>query len=182
MQVERFFHELPVERLARDLIGREVTLEWLLVDNSPEESKVSEELYLEYHPSREPSPEEVRDFAAIQYTALLRVWNRGAAGIAEHPGVGPEDIFTPALRLATFTTTLTGITLTHVQRFYGAPLKLVQLENSAGIALFVPLHPWPHHRDREPLAMTLVTNPETHRCEYTIRLYNLALVISVPAD
>lgn len=175
--IERFT-QIPVERLRRDLLNRAVTIELLLMDNS-EQLSSNQELYLERHAGHEPEPNVIRDFVAIHYTPLLGVWNRGTAGISERPGLGPEDILIHAVRILALTTTITGFSQTIVPRVHNvAPLELLHIENSAGIPLWIPLHPQPHTIEGVPLAMTILTNPQTLRREYTLRLYNLAVVIT----
>lgn len=177
--IERFT-QISVERLARDLLNRAVTIELLLIDNSMEQLSSNQELYLERHAAHEPEPNVIRDFVAIHYTPLLRVWNRGVSGIVDRPEVGPEDILIPAVRILALTTTITGFSQTRVPRLHdAAPLELLCIENSAGILLEIPLHPLPHTAEGAPLAMTILTNPQTLRREYTLRLYNLAVVITL---
>lgn len=176
--IERFT-QIPVDRLTRELLNCTVTIELLLIDNSAEQLSGNQELYLERHAGHEPEPSDIRDFVALHYTPLLRVWNHGTTGIVEHPGLGPEDILIPAVRILAMTTTITGFSQTSVPRVYGiVPLELLYIENSAGIPLWIPLRLQPHTVEGVPLAMTILTNPETLRREYTLRLYNLAVVIT----
>lgn len=178
MHIEQFFHHLPLPRLESDLVGRQVTIELLLIDNSPHHLTVGEERFLERYPFRQPSQAEVRDFTAFHYTSLLQVWNQSQTGWPPRPGVGPEDSFNPAVRLLTLTTTITGFKQTRVAN-PGAPiLDLVVIENAAGLELTTPLHPSLDPGQRDALVMTITHNPATGHREYTIRFYNLALVLS----
>ncbi len=181
MHIEEFFDAVPLERLEREWIGQEVAIELLIIDNSAEQLTSDEGRFLERYPSHRPVPEVLRDFTAMHYTPLLEVWNKGWAGLEQRPELGLEDVLSPAIHVAGFTTKITGLKLTTVQRDTSAELELVEIENEAGIKLAFPLKPLVHSAEGV-LAMSVADNSYTHRREYAIRLYNLALVISLPLD
>ncbi len=175
MKIEQFKDEIPLVRLKQELTGRDVVIELLLIDNAPDQLAASEQLYLERYPEREPEDSEIRDFAAIHYTPLLQVWNKGRAGVMPNAEVGPEDVLKSAVRTIMFQTRIREIRLVQAPRERGS-LELVEIENEGGISLTFPLE----FKTKEgATCATIVENPFTRRREYAIRFYNAVLVISL---
>lgn len=179
MKIEQFYGDAPLERLQRELVGREAAIEVLAVDNSPDDMIGSEERYLERYPSREPAAPEVRDFIALHYTPLQMVWNKSEAGLSARPGTGPEHALDPAIRILSLKTTITGLKPVTLPRDKGPELKLVEIENTAGVYLAFPLRHVAQSAEGV-LSMAITENTFSRRREYSARLYNTVLVICLP--
>ena len=66
LKVEKFRNDVPLDRLARELTGRAVVIELLLIDNAPPNLEGSEARYLERFPTRQPEAAgEIKGFAQL---------------------------------------------------------------------------------------------------------------------
>jgi hypothetical protein len=178
MKIEQFFGDLPFERLEKDLLRQPVSIEFVLVDNTPTQLENVEQRFIERYPSREVSLRKLRDFLALHYTPLLTTWNWSASGLQARPEVGLEDSLDGALGLFAINSRIISFQRTQVERTPRASLPVLKIMTEASLTLTVPLrHPVV---DREGvLSMTILTNPLTNRKEYTIRLYNSAIIIAL---
>jgi hypothetical protein len=177
MKVEEIFGDLPLDRLWRELANRIVTIELFLIDNSPAHFAVNEQRFRERNPHAESTATAVRDFTALHYSPLLAVWNHEGAGLQSSPELGLEDVMTPAVRLFSVATKITGFRPVALPREAGAEFALVRIENTADVDLLAPMRSLA--QAEKAATLTITQNPLTDRKEYAIRMYNAVLTISV---
>jgi hypothetical protein len=177
MIVERFFGDIPLSRLRDDLVGREVIVEFYLIDALAERQAIAQERYIERYPSREPVREEIREYVAMHFTPFLRVWNRDDGSAPPSSAKPIQTTLDRAIRVCSLETRILGLRSYTIPSDQGPSLQMVELEVSSAAALSFPIG----QVDEETPGMTVAVHPVTQRREYMIRFFGAALVISLPA-